>query len=95
MASPTVWRHVTQGLCEPDVAKRLVRPTPVVGRIALRSKKILSDSEEFVDLVADLLIESEDYPWKTARYLSNWLSSKGYEITPKTLEEVLFEHAGR
>lgn len=55
----------------------------------------MSDSENAVDLVADLLVESKKYPWKTARYLSGWLSGQGYEIAADTLEEALLENASR
>ena len=55
----------------------------------------MSDTEDVVDLVVNLLIESKKYPWKTARYLSSWLSDKGHEITPDTLEEALLQEASR
>ena len=55
----------------------------------------MSDSESVVDLVADLLVESKQYPWKTARYLSGWLSDQGCEVSPGALEDALLEHANR
>lgn len=55
----------------------------------------MSDSEDIVDLIADLLSESKRFPWKTARYLSSWLSDQGIAIAPETLEEALLEHANR
>ena len=54
----------------------------------------MNDVDQAVILVAEMLKDSEAYPWKTARYLSERLrKKKGCNIDPKTLEKVLLDNA--
>lgn len=53
----------------------------------------MSNGEQAVARVAEILAGSEQYPWKTARYLSKKLSAEGLRISAEDLEKALLAHA--
>jgi hypothetical protein len=52
----------------------------------------MSIGEQAVARVAEILVCSERYPWKTARYLSKKLFDQGLRISPGDLENALLTH---
>ena len=53
----------------------------------------MSNGEQAIARVAEILARSERYPWKTARYLSRKLSDEGLRISAEDLEKALLAHA--
>ncbi|MCP4451523.1 MAG: TIR domain-containing protein [Planctomycetes bacterium] len=52
----------------------------------------MSNGEQAVARVAEILACSERYPWKTARYLSRKLAGEGLRISTGDLENALLAH---
>lgn len=53
----------------------------------------MSNGELAVARVAEILADSEQYPWKTARYLSKKLCDDDLRISAEDLEKALLAHA--